>query len=160
MHPNEKLIETFYTAFQNKDPAAMIACYHPEVEFCDPVFTGLKGDRAGAMWEMLARRAKDLTLTFGGIFADDQRGRAHWEATYTFSETGRKVHNVIDAEFSFRDGKIVRHQDRFNLWRWAAMALGLQGMLMGWLPPVQSAIRKKAAGNLDRYLSSRDKPAQ
>jgi hypothetical protein len=105
------------------------------------------------MWEMLARRAKDLTLTFNGIRADGERGQAHWEAVYTFSETGRRVHNVIDAEFAFRDGKIVKHKDRFNLWRWAAMALGPKGMALGWLPQVQSAIRKKAAGNLDRYLA-------
>ncbi len=54
------------------------------------------------------------------------------------------MHNRIDATFVFRDGKIVRHTDRFDLRVWAAQALGLKGKLLGWLPPVQNAIRKNA----------------
>ena len=54
-------------------------------------------------------------------------GRAHWDATYTYSATGRRVDNRIDATFAFRDGLIVRHDDRFDLWRWARQALGVQG---------------------------------
>ena len=30
MHANAKLIETFYTAFKNSDPAGMNACYHQD----------------------------------------------------------------------------------------------------------------------------------
>lgn len=65
-------------------------------------------------------------------------------APYTFSKTGRTVCNVIDAEFQFRDGLIVRHTDRFDLWRWAGSALGAKGMLLGWAPPVHNAIRQEA----------------
>ncbi|MBE2223667.1 MAG: nuclear transport factor 2 family protein, partial [Anaerolineae bacterium] len=43
---NKQLIETFYTAFQLRDHAAMIACYHPDIHFADPVFTDLHGNRA------------------------------------------------------------------------------------------------------------------
>ena len=155
MHPNETLIETFYTCFQRRDAAGMIACYHPDIEFSDPVFPDLKGPRAGAMWRMLAERAKDVQVSFSDVHADDRAGAAHWEAIYTFSETGRRVHNKIDARFEFRDNKIVRHHDRFGLWRWAGMALGPRGALLGWLPPVQQAIRDKAAGNLERFIAAR-----
>ena len=61
MHPNAALIEQFYQGFQKKDHAAMAACYHPDIHFSDPVFTDLKGFRAGAMWHMLTERGKDLT---------------------------------------------------------------------------------------------------
>ena len=40
-----------------------------------------------------------------------ETGRAHWEADYTFSSTGRKVHNVIDATFEFEGGLIRAHRD-------------------------------------------------
>jgi uncharacterized protein len=46
MHPNEKLIEAFYTGFRNSDPVAMAACYEPDVEFSDPIFPNLRGSRA------------------------------------------------------------------------------------------------------------------
>ncbi len=152
MHPNEQLIHTFYTSFQKRDAAGMIACYHPDIVFSDPVFTHLQGSRAGAMWQMLCARGKDLTLTFSNVRADERAGSAHWEATYSFSQTGRKVHNVIEAAFEFRDGKMIRHADSFDLWKWAGMALGAQGALLGWSPLVQAAIRKTAGRGLEAFI--------
>lgn len=61
------------------------------------------------MWQMLCERGKDLDITVSGIHADAHRGKAHWEARYAFSATGRKVHNKIDATFQFADGKILKH---------------------------------------------------
>ena len=148
MHPHAQLIEGFYTAFQKRDAESMVACYHPEVQFSDPVFQDLRGPRAGAMWRMLCERAQDFSLEFRDVTADDRAGAAHWEAHYTFSGTGRKVHNILDAKFEFQGGKIVRHTDSFDLWRWAGMALGAKGKLLGWLPPVQGSIRAKAMAGL------------
>lgn len=153
MHPNEELIAKFYTCFQQRDVAGIAACYHPEVVFSDPVFQTLKGERASAMWRMLVGRSKDIEVSFGEIQADDQQGSAHWEATYTYSATGRKVHNVIDARFRFQEGRIFIHQDTFDLWKWAAQALGTSGRLLGWTPFMQRAIRQKAAQALDAYIN-------
>jgi ketosteroid isomerase-like protein len=155
MHPNEETINKFYSAFQRRDHAGMAACYHPDVEFSDMVFLNLKGTRACAMWQMLCERGKDLAITFSDVRADDRSGQAHWEADYTFSVTGRKVHNVIDARFQFQDGKIIKHQDSFDLWKWASMALGAKGLVLGWLPPVQNSIRKQASDNLEKFLQKR-----
>jgi ketosteroid isomerase-like protein len=152
MHKNELVIETFYKAFQKRDYQTMNSCYADNIEFSDAVFTGLKGNQAKSMWKMLCERGKDLEITFSGISADDKKGKAHWEAVYTFSQTGKKVHNVIDATFEFSQGKITKHQDSFDLWRWASMALGLKGQLLGWLPPVQGAIRKQANKTLEAFM--------
>jgi hypothetical protein len=94
---------------------------------------------------MLCARGKDLRVVTSDIDADDRKGRAHWVATYTYSATGRHVVNEIDATFAFVDGRIVRHDDRFDLHRWAMQALGTPGLLFGWTPPMQNAIREKAA---------------
>jgi ketosteroid isomerase-like protein len=155
MHPNAELIQSFYKAFQKRDAAAMAACYAPDVLFSDPVFQDLRGDRARAMWQMLCERGKDLELEFSGVEANDQVGRADWQAWYTFSGTGRSVHNRITARFEIADGKIQTHRDTFNLWAWSSQALGLKGRLLGWAPPVQSAIRKQAAKSLDDYMVKR-----
>jgi ketosteroid isomerase-like protein len=155
MHPHAELVTRFYRAFQGRDAAAMGACYHRDVVFSDPVFTRLEGDRARAMWSMLCERGKDLRIEFSGVAADDAAGGAHWEAWYTFSASGRPVHNVIEARFVFRDGLIAEHRDDFPLARWAAQALGLKGLLLGWAPPVQNAIRRQAAKSLDQYLARR-----
>lgn len=148
---NAALIERFYAAFAQRDAPGMLACYHPDVTFSDPVFPELDAKGVVTMWTMLCKRGKDLELVASDIAADASTGRAHWVAHYTFSGTGRHVTNRIDASFAFRDGLIVRHVDHFNLWRWAAMALGTKGALLGWLPPVRGAIRAQAAAALAAF---------
>jgi ketosteroid isomerase-like protein len=144
-HPNAAMIARFYDALDRRDAATMIACYAPDAAFSDPVFTALDAAGVTAMWQMLCARGKDLHVVASDIEADAATGRAHWVATYTFSATGRRVENRIDARFTFRDGRIVRHEDRFDLRRWLSQALGVKGALLGWLPPVQRAARVQAA---------------
>ena len=151
MHPNAALIQTFYTAFGNRDARGMAACYHPNVTFSDEVFVDLECARATAMWEMLCERADDLKIEFRDIEADDSAGRAHWEAWYTFSATGRPVHNRIDARFEFQYGKILRHRDHFSFWSWASQALGPMGWLLGWSGFVRQRVRATAAKSLAAF---------
>jgi ketosteroid isomerase-like protein len=151
MHPNVLLITRFYDAFGRRDAETMAACYHPDVEFSDPVFPALRGTEASDMWRMLAARATDLKVRFDVKGADDKRGTAHWDADYTFVKTGRKVSNSIDARFEFEGGLIRRHTDRFDFWRWSRMALGTSGLLLGWSPLVQNKVRKQAAEGLQAF---------
>ena len=157
MHPNAQLIEKFYTAFQSRDADGMCACYHPEVTFTDPAFGILRGAQAASMWRMLCGRSKDLQFTFRDVQADDSRGSAHWEAKYSFGPRRRPVHNIIEAEFVFKDGLIYQHTDRFDFWRWSGMALGVTGALLGWTPMIQSAVRKSALKGLEEFMNRQAK---
>lgn len=154
MHPNAELLTGFYGAFAAKDGASMATAYAADARFSDPVFTDLRGPEIGAMWQMLCSRAADLHVEASAITADDQNGSAHWEAWYTFRKTGGKVHNVIDATFLFRDGRIVDHRDVFDFWRWAGMALGTSGKLLGWTPFLRNAVRKEARAGLAKYMAN------
>jgi len=135
----------------------MQSMYHPKATFSDPVFENLDNREAQAMWEMLIMAGKDLRITFRDIKADDSHGTCHWEAWYTFSRTGRKVHNVIEASFVFQDGKIMRHSDVFDFWRWSRQALGLPGILMGWTPSVLRKVRETARKGLRKFMDDHDK---
>lgn len=154
MHPNAQLLTRFYTAFQSLDAETMAQCYTDDILFSDPVFPELRGRAATDMWRMLALRAKNFSLVFDGVRADDRTGEAHWVATYTFSQTGNTVVNDIRARFEFKDGKIVRHADQFDLWRWARQALGLKGLLLGWTPLVRNAVRTQAAKGLAQFRAN------
>ena len=155
MHPNEELIDGFYAAFARGDHETMAAAYADDATFTDPVFRTLDADRARAMWRMFCTSGNDVALTHSGVRADDRRGSARWEATYEFPKTGRTVHNVIDASFEFDGGRIVRHTDRFDLYRWTRMALGPAGVLLGWTPIVQNQVRAQARAQLERFQSGR-----
>ena len=147
MHPNADLIQRFYVAFRHRDWATMNSYYHPQVHFTDPVFD-LTGAQASLMWRMLCTNGRDLVLEFNDVAADDLDGQAHWEARYTFSAAGNKVHNVVASSFEFRDGLIVRHIDRFSFWRWSRQALGVPGWLLGWSASLQRKVQTQATKNL------------
>ena len=153
-HPHAALIARFYDAFQRRDAAAMAACYHGDVQFTDEVFPDLRGPQAGAMWAMLCARGKDLRVVPSAITADDAQGRARWDAWYTFSGTGRPVHNIIHAEFAFRDGLIVRHVDRFDFARWARQALGVSGLLLGGTRFMRRKVQATAARSLAAWMAA------
>ncbi|MFM8900919.1 MAG: nuclear transport factor 2 family protein [Burkholderiales bacterium] len=151
-HPHAALITRFYTAFAQRDWAVMASCYHPDVHFTDPAFD-LRGPRAAQMWRMLCTQGKDLQLSFSDVQANDASGSAHWEARYTFSKTGRSVHNQIDAQFQFRDGLIHRHVDHFDFWRWSRQALGRPGVLLGWSGFLKGKVQEQAARSLDSFVT-------
>lgn len=152
MQANIDLINAFYSAFQKRDSEGMNACYHPDIEFSDAVFIDLKGDEAKSMWQMLCERGTDLRIEFSDVQADETTGQAHWEAWYTFSKTGQKVHNIIDAKFRFHDGKIIEHRDSFSFKRWSGQALGVMGKLLGWTPFLQKKVQQQSHAMLDKYM--------
>lgn len=155
MHANAETIQRFYNSFAARDAEGMASCYADDVAFSDPAFPGLRGPEAGAMWRMLCERGQDLRIEFSDVTADDRSGSARWQAWYTFGATGRKVHNVIEARFEFRDGKIVRHEDSFDLWRWSRQAVGLPGLLLGWSGFFARAFQRKARRQLEAYMAAR-----
>ena len=138
MHPNQQTIEMFYGAFARLDPDTMARCYAEDAVFADEVFSLHGKQQVTGMWRMLceatrARGADVWKLHFRDVQADGASGRAHWDAHYRFSATGRLVDNSIDAQFEFNPaGQIVRHSDRFDFWRWSRQALGTPGWLLGW----------------------------
>jgi ketosteroid isomerase-like protein len=153
-HPNADLVVRFYEAFQKLDAVTMARCYADDIVFSDPAFGTLRGEAARDMWRMLTQRAQGFSLTFSDVAADDHVGRARWTASYVFTKTGRTVVNRIDARFVFRNGLIAEHRDSFDLWRWARQALGVKGVVLGWTPFVQRAIRAQARKSLNAYRAS------
>jgi ketosteroid isomerase-like protein len=149
----ESIIQQFYDAFADLDAEGMAACYHDDVVFEDPAFGRLEGERARNMWRMLLGTQTKITfkVTSSGVCMDGDTGIAHWEALYVFSKTNRNVHNKIDAEFEFKDGKIISHKDSFSLYSWAKQALGLSGYLIGWAGFFKRKLQVQTNGLLDKF---------
>lgn len=151
---NMEIIRQFYAAFNDGNPTKMIEFYHPEVQFEDPAFGVLHGQMAKNMWKMMVAPGVKVVCT--NIQADDKKGSADWEATYVFSQTGRNVINRIHAEFEFKDGKIFKHKDTFNMWKWSKQALGLPGLLLGWSPIIKNKVNKTANEKLKKFSGTLD----
>ena len=149
-----QVITDLYAALGRRDHAAMAALYAPDARFSDPVFGDLQGAEVTAMWRMLCEGATELEVTLREVTALGERGAATWEARYPFSETGRRVHNIVEAHLTVFDGLIVRHDDHFDLWRWSRQALGPAGLLLGWSPVIRLAIRRRARRRLESFRAA------
>jgi ketosteroid isomerase-like protein len=100
------------------------------------------------MWVMLTGRAQDLEIELADHEADAQQGSARWLADYTFTATGRRVHNDVRARFRFRDGLIAEHHDAFSFHAWSRQALGPAGLVLGWTPVLRAKVRGQARAGL------------
>jgi limonene-1,2-epoxide hydrolase len=150
---NVALVERFYAAFDRRDHGAMAASYTPTARFSDPVFRDLTGPRIATMWRMLCERATDLRVECGPVRAAGDVARVEWQAWYIYSGTGRRVHNRIATSLELEQGLIRRHDDVFDLYRWARQALGIKGLVLGWTPLAQRAIRRQAIRSLEAFAS-------
>ena len=102
-----------------------------------------------------SQKGKDFKVSFSNINFNQETATAQWEARYTFSQTGRQVHNKIDAQFEFQDGKISSHLDTFNLRKWASQAMGLKGQLLGGTAFFKKKLNKQTNRMLDRYMAAK-----
>ena len=108
------------------------------------------------MWRMLchSQKDKDFKVLFYDIESNTNTGTAKWEAFYTFSKTGRKVHNKISAQFEFKDGKIIKHIDDFNLHSWSRQAMGFKGLLLGGTVFFKKKLQEQTNYTLTKFENS------
>jgi hypothetical protein len=105
------------------------------------------------MWRMLCERSQDLEVVLVDSGMAGEEGWAHWTADYTFTDTGRRVHNDVRSQLHF-DGELIAKQiDSFSLRRWGGQALGRRGTALGSTGLLGPAVRRRARGQLDAYRS-------
>lgn len=150
---NARLINDFYSAFQKRDAQKMADCYHEQIAFNDPAFGTLNGAEAAMMWKMLCKSANDLRVEYEIRSITENTARVRWEAFYSYGKDKRKVHNKVNAELEIADDKIIRHTDKYSLWKWAAQTMGLNGMLIGGTPFFRKRLQKQSKEMLQRFLS-------
>ncbi len=152
---NQEVLEHFYHCFKYKDAEGMVSCYHDKVVFTDPAFGTLKGEAAKNMWRMLLEKSTTLDIDYSNISADAEHGKAYWTATYIFSKTNKEVVNHVTSKFEFKDGKILRHIDSFNLKIWANQALGIKSTLLYVLGQLKPVVQSNARKTLISYIKKR-----
>ncbi len=150
----EQILNEFYQSFASGDAQGMVKFYGEHVEFSDPVFGPLKGDRAAAMWKMLlSRRDESTQISYKILETTENTGKVNWKAEYNYGPKKRRVINHIHSNITIRNGKIVRHIDHFDIWKWSRQALGTPGYLLGWSGFMRNKIRNTVNHMLDKYMS-------
>ena len=154
MHPHAELLHTLFAAVERRDAKAIAECYHADATFRDIAFDLHGKKEIHDMWRMIC--SGDIRPTFNIVHADDVSGHVKVVDEYTFTDTGRKVRNVIDSRFLFTDHLVAAHRDECDPRAWAAMAIGGVG---GFLAGRVGLLRRwKARRKLARFV--RANPAE
>lgn len=140
---NRDLLDTFYKGFNKANAEEMVSCYHEEIIFQDPAFGTLHGSQAKNMWRMLLSRNSSIKISYQIVACDENQGKVDWIARYTFGPKKRSIINKVTGDFKFRDGKIISHEDSFDLWKWSRQAMGPIGYFLGWSNLLKTSIQKK-----------------
>lgn len=152
MLSSDKTIHQLYTSIANRAISNIKTCYAPTARFNDPVFDTLVGNEIPKMWRMLIEKSKgNLEIEYTIIKSNEHKSSVEWIATYTFGKNKRKIRNVIQSEFYFKDGLIIKQNDDFNIWTWSKQAFGFSGFLFGWTGYMQNKIQEKANLALKNY---------
>jgi uncharacterized protein len=129
MHANGVLLNRLFTALGEHNHLEMASCYHPKARFRDIAFDLRGVEDIYDMWRMICTGDGDIKVKVEAVEADDSAGLVKLVDNYTISRSklSRKrhpVHNVIESRFRFKDGLILRQDDRCDAREWARQALG------------------------------------
>ena len=153
---HKELLQKFYNSFSEGNAKGMIDCYHENITFHDPAFGTLRGKRAKAMWELLlSKKDNNASLCYKILEVNDKHAKVNWTAHYKYGPKKRKVVNNVTANFEFKEAKILKHTDDFNLWTWSKQALGTSGYLLGWSSYMRDQIQQKTGNLLNSYIAKR-----
>src|SRR4029450_9001521 len=150
MHSHAEVLTRLFTALDRHDHEAMAACYAKNASFRDITFKLDGRTRIHAMWHMICDG--DIKTTFKIDEVDDRTAFVTVVDDYTFMAKGRKVHNVIQSRFRFKDGSIVEQRDSCDSRKWASMAIGGGGGVLA--RPVCPLRPAQARSTLDTFIGT------
>ena len=134
----------FYDAFASADVETLKKLYDEKLIFNDEIFVGLSYEETIKMWSSLLIGNKDMSIKYTIKEYSENKVKVEWIADYLFSASRRKVRNVIIANMEIENGKIIKHTDEFNFYKWSKMALGTLGLLLVWTSFFRNKVRKGA----------------
>jgi ketosteroid isomerase-like protein len=149
-HTNAAIITALYTALSVADAPAMLRLYAPNAQFEDPIFGLLDARQTRAMWRMLTRSGQGVSVTISDVRANDTAGSAKIDSQFVFPQTGRTVHNHVEASFRFEAGQIVYHREAYDLHAWIQMALGVPRVT----PELEAQFKAQFQGGLAQMLAT------
>ena len=80
---------------------------------------------------------------------DVSKVKGWWKEDEEFKFENGEKHELY---FEIKDGKIIKHTDDFDFYKWAKQAFGITGVLVGWTVFFKNKVRVKALEGLKKYI--------
>jgi hypothetical protein len=126
--------ERLYRAVSETKLVAIRRCYAPTASYADPVLGELGIGSARLVWPVIFAQMQRPLWRFAiedvGLFS----ARVHSRIDFVFAATGRPVSLDVISCLGVRGGRIIRHEDGFDVGASLSMALTLRQRLALWMP--------------------------
>jgi len=154
---NQEVAAAFLSCYKKHDYAGMQRYLDPNVTFHDMAFDNIRGPDVNAMWHWFCvphpPRKEPVEVPSFEILGE-QAGvvSARYRVQYLYGGK-RPVDYVIQASFTVRDGKIVKHRDVSSIsqFAFARMALGYPICLLAPTPLFGWLVRSEAGKKLQQF---------
>ncbi|MFA5899664.1 MAG: nuclear transport factor 2 family protein [Hyphomicrobium sp.] len=124
--------EGLFLALRRRDATGVAACYDQDAVFSSPIIGDVRGADVEALWRAIFAATCDSTLSFTIVDLGLTSARVEGIAKYSLLASGRSVTSRFNSALHIRDLRVMQHDDNFDAWAWASMALGPTGLLLGW----------------------------
>jgi ketosteroid isomerase-like protein len=160
---NREVAEKFFDAYRRHRAEEMHECLDPRVKFEDLAFEDITGPEVFAMWQWFCetsdRRKEPVAVPRFAILREDgSTVLLRYGVQYTLRDGvhARPVDYDIDAELTFRDGKIVKQRDRPAISRFALATklVGLPRCLLAITPFFWKKLREQSLARLREFQAT------
>jgi hypothetical protein len=156
MITEEKCISKLFTAIETGDTYSIMECYHDFSTIYDPIVGTIYGEVAPYYPSLLATSFLSARIEVTKLVTEKLSGFAEVKIQLTRRESNKVITCRGRLEFEFKDGKICRQVNEYNVWHLMREIDGKPGSLFGMLPSYRRKYKVKILKALNDYYAFRN----
>lgn len=149
----KETIENFMNCFKKHDVSGMCRNYGSDIIYFDPLADLLKENEVRARWILFFEDASDCEITCEEIVEEgDGYYTCKWTASFTHSESNRKVNLHSKGNFKVENNRITEHSEAFSLHQYCTQVYGTVAYVIGWNSLYQRARKNEFRRRILQHL--------
>ena len=139
------IVNLFFASLKSRNIEKMMEIYHSKIIYSDPLYGLLKQEDVIKRWQLLLEEnvIEDIQIMDIKEY-DDEYAMAHWNCTFYYTITQKKVTLSIKSFFKIENNLIIEQSDAYRLSKFISKAYGIKGLLLGWTKFMQHRVKKTA----------------
>ena len=144
-----EIVNEFFASLKSKNIENLKKIYHTQIMYSDPLYGLLHNEDVFKRWQFFCNENKIENIEILDIKEyDHEYAMAHWDCTFYYGITHKKVTLSIKSFFKIENNVITEQSDAYRLSKFISQAYGIKGLLFGWIKFMQHRVKRTALKNL------------